>query len=311
MLAVMEYRNKSPNPWVSCRSFGDFLQFLAFGKCLTSPKTIKKHQNEEAAEEFRKKWEQRIADAEEAAVKANEERLQALAEQEQLLAETEVQADISTQTDGGMSLDPLKPILYPIQQYLAWACKGVRFTRNVICWEESYYSFWLTAGSLLLGFFFFFIPWRFLFRWTSRIIVWALFGPHMKLVDLYWYSKEAEKLTEEELEAQKEAEEKAEDDAKEAAKAAAKAAARAQREELAKLKDMRQVLFGKYSVKVPILKTDRFPDSPLYASMATPVQNDSNDIRASVRVAGQKLVGHMIPKLIHEKLQPSSSKKDQ
>lgn len=298
LLAVMGYRRRSPNPWSRCKSFGEFVQTLVFGECMTYPPSIAKNENEEQVKAFEEKWERRIEAAEAAAARKNEERMQELKEHEELMAEiggTGIETDLSTKMDGGTSFDPLKPILFPIQQYLGKTCDAVRFCRNVICWEEPYYSFWLAAASLALGFIFFFVPWAFLFQWLSRLVAWSCFGPWMKLVDILWYRKRHEP-TEEELKQRKEEEKKAKI---ESAKAAA-AEARARREEAAKLKDMKTMLYGSYMTKVPIIDLNRYPDVPLHSSIAKPC--GEKDVALHVasnrkRIAGQRLVGNMVPKL--------------
>lgn len=293
LLSVMGYRRNSPNPWEGCKSFAEFLQVLIFDKSLTSH-SIAQHENEKEAKAFEEKWKARIAKANEDAAKRQKKMLEDQQELEQQMAEigeTTADTDISTKTDGGMSMDPFKPILYPIQQYLCMTCEWVRFIRNIIIWEECYITFLIVAGSLSIGVVFLFVPWAFLFRWTSRLLCWALLGPWMKLVDIYWY-RNLKKLTEEE---QKEQDQVSKKQQLDAAKAAA-ADARVKREEAAKLKDMKSVLYGKFVTKIPIFKVDRFRDMPLHTSMATPCKPKVGKVM-SERVAGQRLVGAMIPKV--------------
>ena len=290
LLAVMGYRCNNPNPWAWNKSFLVILQYLALGRTVHPTKSIASHEYEKESIVFNNKWKQRIAETEEATLKRNEDRMKQLAEHDALMAQIdEVETDISSNPETGSLLpNPLKPILYPIQQYLGMACKSLRFVRNLICWEECYYSFWLTAASFILGIIFIFIPWFFLFHWALRITVWFGFGPHMKLVDIFWYSKMANKFNEE----------AAEKDREDEVVQTAAAAARVQREELAKLKDMKQALYGHYSIKVPTLKIDRYPDIPLHTSMsAASEKKESNDSIQSVRIPGQHLFGNMIPKV--------------
>merc|ERR1712174_111062 len=81
-----------------------------------------------------------------------------------------------------VSVDPMKPILYPVQKNLGIVCDVLRVMKNLIIWEECYYSFWLTMGSFVVGVACLFVPWRFLAIWSCRIFVWTLLGPWMKLV---------------------------------------------------------------------------------------------------------------------------------
>jgi len=302
MIAITEYRRNSPNPWARSKGFLEMFNMLVLGSSMTTPHDIKPDENKEAAEEFQQQWTKRVKDAEEAAAKAAAE---ALKRQEEQLKEQEeigeAEVDISTK-GGGVSINPLiafKPILYPIQQALGTVCNGIRFTRNVIIWEENYFSFWVTLGSFVLAFCCLFVPWAFLIKWTTRIVVWTLFGPWMKAVDVYYVSK-LKPLSEEE---EREKKAKESETRKEATELAAKNA-RIKREDATKLKVMKKYRFGKFISKVPILKMDRFPDIPLPNSSATPYKPKPVTIaelameeagRNRTRIPGQQLVGDMIP----------------
>lgn len=171
----------------------------------------------------------------------------------------------------GVSLDPLKFVLYPLQQYLSLSCKTLRFCKNVLFWDEPYLAFILTFLFFGVAFVLMFVPWAFLFRWSSRLVSWLLLGPQMKLVDTFWYSK-YENMTEDEfaekmrsnLEAQLHA-------------ARGKASlARVRREETAKLLEIKKLLYGRYVTQVPVLRMERFPDIPLHSSAAQPYKAPSH-----------------------------------
>merc|ERR1712032_1163488 len=81
---------------------------------------------------------------------------------------------------------------------------------------------------------------------------------------------------------------------------------RIEHENAIKLKDMKIYLFGKYIVKVPIWKEDRYRDTPLATSTAEPMDRgiftmaklamiESRQHKA--RACGQNLLGVMIPKV--------------
>ena len=57
-------------------------------------------------------------------------------------------------------------------------------------------AFWLTLGCLVLAVSLL-IPWFFLIRWTSRMVVWTALGPWMRVVDIFYYTP-MENMTEEE-----------------------------------------------------------------------------------------------------------------
>ena len=271
LLAMQLWRNASPNPWHRSKTFLGLLTALVTGRSIDGPpKSILAHQNEKESIEEDRLWKLRVEKAMKDAEEAAEERNRLLAEHESMVAEVgdqKANTDIATGTGGGVSLDPLKFVLYPVQLILAQICTVLRFIRNVMIWDEPYIAFLLTVGSTTIGFVFLFVPWSFLFRWTSRIVAWVVFGPHMKLVDLYYFSK-MDALTKEERTAKMKA------DFENELKAAHAYAslARIQRENATKLKVVKQAMFGKFITRVPVLRMERFPDFPLHTSTAKPYE---------------------------------------
>jgi hypothetical protein len=206
---------------------------------------------------------------------------------------------VLTNKNSKLSVDPLKPILFPIQQNLSILCEVLRLIKNIVIWEECYYSFWVTLTCIVLGVTCLFIPWRFCILWSSRILVWVLFGPWMKLVDIFYYRK-LEQLTDEELEEQYEQSKK---NMAEAYKLIVKRA-RINKENVKKIKAMKTYLFGKFISEVPILKTERFRDTPLPESTATPHRPKKLTVAElamqevgtnRIKIPGQSLAGDMIP----------------
>lgn len=304
LIACMGFRNNIPNPWMRCKSFREFLEILIVGDSVASPTTIEAYQNAEEATKWQESVQKRIVDAEEAARIKYEEQMK---EQEEMMRELEEagggDTDISTKTGGSLvsTIDPFKPFLYPIQQYLGLAVGYVRVTRNVVIWEECYIAFWVTAGCLILSVAFLFVPWAFMIKWSSRIIVWTLLGPWMKLVDIFYVSKIRE-LSDEELAAQK----RTLEIARRKKMQAAVTEARINRENTEKLKAMKKIMFGKFVTKVPVLKQDRHRDIPLPESLAVPYITKQHTLAElamkeagyhRTRLPGQHLVGDMIPKV--------------
>ena len=165
--------------------------------------------------------------------------------------------------------------------------------------QECYFSFWITIISAVLSIAFYFIPLAFLTHWALRLVAWGLFGPWMKLLDIYWYSK-LESLSEEE---KKEMELRVNRRRTEGVENAKKAA-RTYREDAYKLKEMKQYLFGQFLSSVKSLKMHRHHDIPLPSSTATPIQTDHQKLaklamdeagRNRTRVTGQTLIGDMVP----------------
>ena len=125
MLASQEYRRSLPEVWSRCKSFKEFVQTLATGESPEPPESIEANENYEKAQVFLDKWKKRIEDAEAAAAKSYEEQIRAQEEYEremEELGDTE-DTDIATKSGGGVSVDPFKGLLYPVQQNLALVCR--------------------------------------------------------------------------------------------------------------------------------------------------------------------------------------------
>lgn len=299
LIATQIYRNKSPNPWSKTKTMIGFLTSIIASKAINFPyQTIEAHQNEEESKEVEMKLKMRLEKAKKEAEEYQMEQMKLQEEHEEMLAEAGDQTadtNISTRKNK-ISFDPLKFVLYPIQQYLAMVCTALRFAKNVLVWDEPYLAFLITSACLVIGTVFLFVPWAFFFRWSSRIVAWLGLGPHMKLLDIYWYSK-LEDLTEEERKQQIKDALTAQ---LETAKAYA-ATARVQREEAEKMKAIKKALYGRFITKVPVLRLERLPDIPLHASTAKPYKAPEQQNRAILeRVGGQHLVGTMIPRVMED-----------
>lgn len=299
LLSVQTWRNNTSNPWLRTKTFMSLTQELLMSMSFDGPPTrIAAHENEVESKAEEKERKDRIEKAEKQAEEYNKAQMELLQEHEAMMAQVGDQnadTDISTQ-NGGMSIDPLKFILYPIQQYLAMACNALRLVKNFVIWDEPYVAYIITLASFAIGVVFLIVPWAFLIRWTSRILAWLLLGPHMKFVDIYWYSK-MEDLTDEEQRQQIEETLTLQlDTARQYA-----AAARMLREDAIKLRDVKKALFGSFITKVPVLRSERFPDIPLHSSTATPYTKPESPVKAvTEKVSGQHLVGHMIPRVLED-----------
>ncbi len=209
--------------------------------------------------------------------------------------------DLSAQTVGGFALDPTRAYLFPIQQYLRVACTWLRVFKNIMVWEECYISFWIAMISFVISVVVFFIPWGWLIKWLLRVIVWIVFGPWMKLADIYYFSRLNEESDEQkkmrmnqlQLERQKRLDQQ-------------KLEAKIAREKSAKLRDFKQYMFGEHICRVNILKKDRYYDIPLPTSSSTRYSPEAKSLGEvamqeagyrRTRVEGQHLVGEMIPKV--------------
>mmetsp|Transcript_12825 Transcript_12825/g.19882 ORF Transcript_12825/g.19882 Transcript_12825/m.19882 type:complete len:872 (-) Transcript_12825:391-3006(-) len=275
MMAMQFYRTRNrPHPWWSRHghSLGDFLKMLMVGT--TSSNTIHApttQESQDAVDQFQTAWSTRVKESKKRAEERAAEALQEQEEYEALMAEMDIQDPVTengpheTLKSGGFSL--LKPVLYPVQQNLARVCDALRIVRNIILWEESYYAFWITLGSFIMGVVFLMVPWIFLMRWTCRFIVYILLGPWMYAVDKYYLQP----LQQQSVEDQKKHEQEELHTKIEAAQEHEKEA-REKREEALHQKDMKAMLYGNYETSMPILQTDLYYDIPVLAtSSAVPL----------------------------------------
>lgn len=301
LLATMDYRRRLPDVWSRCKSYGQLAKVLAIGESQVSPPTIEPYYNYDAAQEFLEAWKQRISDAEEAAARAYDESVKMQEEYANEMEELGVaDTDLSTKSDG-LSIDPFKPILFPVQQNLAMVCRYVRHLKYIVFWEECYLSFWLVSGCLILSVIFLFVPWLFLIRWSARVLAWTIFGPWMKLVDVF-YIRKLVPLSTDEVEEKK----LKERERRRQASSTAATELRMRRENAAKLKAMKMYMFGKFITRVPVLKEDRYRDLPLPESMAVPYKPGRVPLSELAmkeagygrsRLPGQHLSGDMIPRV--------------
>jgi len=298
LLATNGNRRTVPDMWSHCKPFDEFVRGLSLG-FMGSKDTIPMYNHKEESQAYLENWKKRITDAEAAAARAYEEQIRQQEEYAKEMGDVDDNTDISTKK-GGISVDPLKVFLYPLQQNLALVIRYVRHAKYILLWDECFISFWITMASLVLAFLCLFVPWFFLIKWTSRLVVWTVFGPWMKLVDVYYVSKIVPLSAEEEAAKREQARE-----ARLKTFSKARSAARVRRENAAKLKAMKKYLFGKFIIRVPILKEDRYRDIPLPESTAKPYKPNPKAMSEvameeagynRIRRPGQHLEGDMIPR---------------
>jgi hypothetical protein len=302
LVATMMFRRHHPSAWHRCKSFIDIFVAVVWGDSFP-PAQIEPNQDAQAVLEYESRWQAKVDEEARLAAEAKEEAEDEAEEAERaadVIGDTDT--DISTKRKRSfipVSVDLLKPFLEPLQAYLAIACRLLRYVRNVVMWEECYMAFWVTLGCLVLAVVSLFIPWFFLIKWTSRVVIWSVLGPWMKIVDIFYYTP-MEHMTEEEHAKRKEAAKML----KEKYLAEAVEKARIDRERAKKLKEMKKFMFGKYIMKVPVLKEDRWQDFPRPESIAVPYNPKPLALAElamkeagyhRIRVPGQHLEGDMIP----------------
>ena len=190
LLANMLLRVSHPNPWHRGHSFAHYWNIMVHGKSSHATNKrgvrIKPLQGHEEASRLMEKWEQRLAD-----------------EDADYAKQLDLDAKIKTITDGAnvrtrtkaksAIADPISALagarLLPYQQRLSGYCNKMRYVRNVLTWNESIVSFFLTLSFFGAAFVALFVPWRFLLLWTSRLVVWIFLGPWMRLADLFFHEE--------------------------------------------------------------------------------------------------------------------------
>lgn len=188
LFATSGHLSNDPSPWRNPIPFFQLSKALFFGHL--DPVTIEPYQNkdeiekhEAQKEEFKKQLKK------EAKKKAAVESLDKMDAELAAMNKAE-DVEMATKKEGmGISLNPLEPILFPLQQNLYKVCIYLRVTRSLITWQEPLYAFWICLSCLVVGTVFMIVPWGFLTRWTIRALVWLFLGPWMKLVDIFYVKR--------------------------------------------------------------------------------------------------------------------------
>ena len=175
LIATMNLRKKHPNPWMHTKTILEFIQMLILGtNILSKQSSYKSDQNKILAEAYDESWKQCIMETKQA---TEERKIHRLQEKEEYIKI--VNNDEHSHIDDAKILPKvdafhlLKPLLYPLQQNLSNACHCFRLIRNILYWEESFISFWISLISMILAILFIYIPWQFLLYWMAKICVWT------------------------------------------------------------------------------------------------------------------------------------------
>ncbi|KAI2512699.1 Protein kinase C conserved region 2 [Fragilaria crotonensis] len=240
-----------------------------YGKSRQKILKISANEGHEEAVAYEEAWQKREQDD----MKKAEKR----AEMERVLQEHGNES-IHTQVNLGIPLDLLER-LGRYQGYIGSVCQFFRQVKIILLWEESILSFWISALFLGAGLVSLLLPWVFILTWTGRIVVYGLFGPHMKIVDLWLRANKSDEL-EQIMNAF---------DAK-------KQIVRIRREQALKVRAVKCLRFGKLITQVPAFNLARHYDRPLPSSTAKVIRK-APAIECTSVLAGQQLYGDMIPRL--------------
>jgi hypothetical protein len=183
-LATNELRQCNPSPWHQSATFGEMWYALIFGWYKGKEVVAGHPELQPLIQEFEKAVEKRREKQKDKEAKSQRHDSQMdayFAQEEKETAEDEENVDrIETKT-GGVSLNPLKSVLLPIQEALRQVCIIFRVVRSVVTWDESVYAFVITNACLIGGLVLLFVPWGWIIRWVLRIFVWTFLGPWMKV----------------------------------------------------------------------------------------------------------------------------------
>ena len=288
LTASLEFRDKDPSPWRGNKPFYEVAWNLVTNKPLPSP-PIAANENKEESELFRRNWKNRYSMFEmESKIKYQK----SLKLKEDYLKEFNLvgRADISGSTESEGMQGPFRQlkllwcqVLEVLETILFW----VRFIRNVVLWEQYYLAFFACISCYVLAVLFLFVPFKFLIYWCMRILIWIFLGPWMKIVDFFWDSKIKPAI---EIMRKEAVEQGFESSIK---------LRRIKKENATKEKEFKQLMFGRYITKVPIIKAEKHHQFPLPHSTARPIkkpeQHTREAMKNSKRVLGQYLVGELIP----------------
>jgi hypothetical protein len=185
---------------------------------------------------------------------------------------------------GGLIVNPLKPILHPVQLQLRQVVHGLRIAKSIVLWHETYYAFWITTISFVVSAVIAWVPFGVLLRWISRISVWIALGPWMAIIDRIYFRENPKTAEQKENIVKQRFHEQLEQ---------ATSDNQIRKERAKKMKAMKKYMFGKFHLRVPRFSEDLVKDTPRPESFAKPYQGAP--VQFSQRIYGQTLKGDMIP----------------
>lgn len=292
LLACNEYVSKAPSPWHKAKNFVRSILFYFEAGALPAVRILP-DENKEEQTAFQKKRENETARLKkEAEMEAQKEA--ELRKELGIDLDVDPSEDITTEKGGvfkSFNVNPLKPVLHPIQLQLEGYVRQLRIAKSLILWDDSYYSLWIVilsfGGSIVL----YWIPFGLILRWVLRVAVWLVLGPWMAIVDHYYFREESNLSEEQRLQIMQD---KLKARYEQLLETASNIDVR--RERALKLKSMSKYMFGKYLLRVPRFKEDYFKDTPLPESFAEPFDKlNAPPIKIAERKYGQRLEGDMIP----------------
>jgi hypothetical protein len=190
-----------------------------------------------------------------------------------------------------------------VHMFLLYVCRYLRLGRNFLSWNSNYTAVF-TSYCILLASSWCLFPCSVAARWVLRFFVFLVFGPLMKLVDIFyvhrWFATKDEllaRIRNGEM-GMKESDLPDFDSLLESKIFSTMIhMGRVKAEELYKLRDMRMLMFGSFSELIPFLDNSRRPCIPLPHSTAirtTQWDSSLTDSGKGYHVPGQMMSGNMI-----------------
>lgn len=248
-LNMMRSRRSEKNPWMRCPSVHDLTRTLLFNDNMNSV-TIAvdpsyEHQEDEPVE----------------IVEYDNDETKSVR-----MTMRDVPSENKSPSKFELALDIFKPNLFSLQQQLIATIEWIRIMRRILTWEEAVLSFWLSLIFLIVTVIFLFIPWLSVLRFFSTVFVWTFLSPLMKLIDVIFFQDILPSNHTNSSSSWKQS--------IRAAVFKFTLRSRIRREAEVKSIDMKQYLFGSYSIRIPRLSVDLVTDFPLPTSKATPLNSD-------------------------------------
>ena len=209
---------------------------------------------------------------------------------------------IKITTDRTNKWNILSSKLKYIHMFLLYMCQYLRLGRNFTSWKSNYTAV-VTSYCLIIATIWCIFPVSTIVHWMIRIGVVVFLGPWMKFLDIRyvhrWYSTKEELLARISNGDYRVHESDVPDFDSLLQNKTFRSMihlGRVKAEELYKLRDMRQLLFGQFSELIPFVDNSRYPNIPLPQSTATRT-NEWKSVESTVisyHVPGQLLFGDMI-----------------
>jgi len=215
LLAELEEQRRHPSPWRRPRSYIELLRILVFHKSNFTlfgrpplRRTIYPNESLEEIERFELRKAAKANASREFLETSNDEQRdkQKPLEKEEYAEKKNATKDSAT----GEITNKIGPysvsdkFLLDVQKILFHICRFLRICSSVFAWRDSYLAFWITTLAFLISFVTFWIPWVMLLQWGFRLFLWPLFGPWMKLADIYYFQPKKNHYAGEEQDSQSE-----------------------------------------------------------------------------------------------------------